>query len=125
MRLTREPAADCINGNSVCPEPFGGERPNVIVARHRRPMLRQHLAAERVDLAERHRAEAARALQTKVEAAYASEEAEDAIHQAKATSAFTVWGVATAVSGRTPSALSVAISSAVPIPNGEPSASVI
>lgn len=50
---------------------------NVIVARHVGPVLRQHVACERINLAERHRLESARALQAKAEAANAAEEVKD------------------------------------------------
>jgi hypothetical protein len=45
-------------------------RGNIVVARHSRPMLRQHAAAERVNLAKRYRLKPARTFQAKAEAAY-------------------------------------------------------
>jgi hypothetical protein len=71
--LTREAAADCVNGNSVCGEAFASKCFNVIVAGNLRPVLSQNLSRVWVDLAERDGLEPARALQAEVEAANARE----------------------------------------------------
>ena len=57
-----------------------GKRPDVVMDRHPRPMFRQHLAAERIDLAERHRLEPARALQPEAETADAAEQIQGPQH---------------------------------------------
>jgi hypothetical protein len=67
--LAREPAADDINGNSIGSKSCCGKISDIFVAGDIRPMFRQDLAAERIDLAEGLRLEAARALQPKAEAA--------------------------------------------------------
>ncbi len=67
--LAGEASADGVNGNSVCCQALGGEGSDVIVARHLGPVFRQHAAAVRFDFAEGDRAEAARSLQAKAEAA--------------------------------------------------------
>jgi hypothetical protein len=76
--LARESTADNVSGNPICGEAFAGKRFNVIVDRHSRPMLSQHALAERVDLAERYRAETTRALQAEVETSHASEQGKGA-----------------------------------------------
>jgi hypothetical protein len=78
--LAGEASADCINGNSIGSQAVGAKLSHVIVAGNLRPMLSQHTPAERVDFAERHRAEPAGALQPKVEAADASEQRENPVH---------------------------------------------
>jgi hypothetical protein len=50
------------------------QRPDVVMDRHPRPMLRQHAPAERIDLAERHRPEPARPLQPEAEPADPAEQ---------------------------------------------------
>jgi len=67
--LAREPAADDINVNSVSAKSVGCECSDIVVLPHVGPMLRQHLAAEGINLAERDRLEPASAFQAKVETA--------------------------------------------------------
>jgi hypothetical protein len=50
--LAWESAANKVNWSDVTPHLFAGQRPHVLVTRHARPVLRQHLAAEFVLLAE-------------------------------------------------------------------------
>jgi hypothetical protein len=63
--LAGKAAADTINGNSVCREPFGGEFSHVMIAGNLRPMLSQHALAERIDLAEGDGFEPTRTLEAK------------------------------------------------------------
>jgi hypothetical protein len=77
--LTWKSANDNIDRNAICFEPFGGEAGNVIVDWHLRPVLAENGLRPLVDLAERDRLEPASPLQPKVEAAYSSEEAENAV----------------------------------------------
>ena len=74
--LAGEAAADDIDGNSIGSKSFAGEGPDIVIARHLRPMLRQHAPAEGFDLAEGDRLEAARPLQPQAEAADAREQVE-------------------------------------------------
>jgi hypothetical protein len=76
--LAGEAAADCVNGNSIAGQSLGGKLSHVMIAGNLRPMLRQHAPAERVNLAERDSLKSARALQSKIEAADAREQREDA-----------------------------------------------
>ena len=74
--LTGEPATDEVCGDPFVGKAGSGKASHIMVARNLRPMPRQHLAAERVRLAKRHRAKAARALQAEAEAADAGEQVE-------------------------------------------------
>jgi hypothetical protein len=72
--LTGEPAADCIDGNSVCFQSLSGELANIFIDRDIGPMLFENSPAERFDLAERDSLEAARSFQAEAEPAYAGEQ---------------------------------------------------
>lgn len=74
--LAREASADDINGNSVSLQSVGCESSDIVVLPHIGPALRQHAAAERIDLAERHCFKAARALKTQVKSADTCEQGE-------------------------------------------------
>ncbi len=74
--LAGEPAADDINGNSVSGKSVGCEASDIFVLPHLWPMLRQHLAAERINLAECNRLKSARPLKAEREAADAAEKVE-------------------------------------------------
>jgi hypothetical protein len=80
--LAREATADDINSNSICGETFGGELSNVVIAGDLGPMTFQNLAAERIDLAERHGAETARAFQPEAEATDSREQVQRPKHDA-------------------------------------------
>jgi hypothetical protein len=71
--LTRESSANNVNWPDILAPQFG----HILMARHVRPVLREHLPAEPIDLAERHRAEAAGALEPETEAADAGKQIED------------------------------------------------
>jgi hypothetical protein len=75
--LAGEAAADEIDGNSVSSKSIGCEGADVVIDRHSWPVLRQHGAAEPVDLAEGDRAHAG-LLEAEREAADAGEEIEHA-----------------------------------------------
>lgn len=75
--LTREAAADGVRPNkSVCRHAGGGEGSHVIVARHLRPMFRQHGARVWLALAESDGSEAAGPLEAEAEPANAAEQVE-------------------------------------------------
>jgi hypothetical protein len=57
--LTRESAANNVNWSDILAPQLG----HILMARHVRPVFREHLPAERIDLAKRHRAKAAGALE--------------------------------------------------------------
>jgi hypothetical protein len=67
--LAREAARDDINGNSIGSKSLTRQFPHVFIARHVRPVLRQYLAAEWVNLAEGHGLKATRALEAQAEPA--------------------------------------------------------
>lgn len=50
--LAGEASADEVGNNSICAQSLAGDGSNVVINRHSRPMLRQDLAAERLDFAE-------------------------------------------------------------------------
>jgi len=52
--LAREAARDDINGNSIPSKNVACEFGNIFIARHLRPMFRQYLAREWLNLAERY-----------------------------------------------------------------------
>lgn len=62
--LARESSADCINGNSICAQLFGSERPDVVILGNLGPMLGEHAAAEWIDFAKCPRPETARSFET-------------------------------------------------------------
>src|ERR1700740_824397 len=68
--LARETPADDIDSNSVCGELSAGEVSNVMVAGNLGPVLRQCLACEWFDLAERDRLEPASPRKAQVKPAY-------------------------------------------------------
>src|SRR5690606_20270576 len=70
------PPRDDIDGNSIGSQLISGEFSDILVLPHVGPVLCQHAPAERVDLAESHRLETARALQAEREAANAGEKVE-------------------------------------------------
>lgn len=76
--LAREAPADDIDSNSVSVQSVGCECSDIVVLPHMGPVLRQDAAAERIDLAERDRLEAARALKAQVETADTCKQGEDA-----------------------------------------------
>ena len=69
--LTGKSSADNVDGSNICPS----QSPYILEDRHVRPMLAQHRAAVRLDLAERHGGHA-RALKTEAEATDAAEQVE-------------------------------------------------
>jgi hypothetical protein len=71
--LAREAADNDIDGNSIGSKSLARETGNVIVDGHLWPVFAENLLSLLVDLAERHRAETARALQTKIKAPDPSE----------------------------------------------------
>ena len=75
--LAREAAADDINVNSVSAKSVGCECSDIVILPHVGPMLRQHLAAKRVYLAERNRLKPARAFKAEVEPADTCEQRKD------------------------------------------------
>lgn len=79
--LTREPAADDIDGNSIGSKAFCGKGPDVVIARHLGPVLRKHATGEGFDLAKRNRLKTARALQPQREPADAGEQVQHAQHR--------------------------------------------
>jgi hypothetical protein len=72
--LAGKPAADDID----MPDLLSGKRAHVFMARHFRPVPRQHAPAEWIDLAKGDRLESARALKAQVETTDASEQRQDA-----------------------------------------------
>jgi hypothetical protein len=74
--LARVSAANNVDCSNV--RPF--QLPHVLMDRHARPVLREHATGKRLDLAEGHRLEAARALQAEAEAADAAEQVEHLQH---------------------------------------------
>ena len=76
--LAGEASADDIDGNSVSSQNIGAEFSNVMVARHLRPVFRQHAAGKFFDLAKGDRLETASAFEAKRESANAAEEVENA-----------------------------------------------
>jgi hypothetical protein len=77
--LTRESA-----GNKVdCSDISARQLSNVFVNWNVRPMLRQHPAAKRIDLAKRRGLESARTFQAEAEAANAAEQVECSQHTSK------------------------------------------
>jgi hypothetical protein len=76
--LAGEPAADCVNGNSICGKSVCGKGANVIVLRNLGPVFRQHLSAEGVYLAEGDRLERTAALQAEGKAPDTREKVEQA-----------------------------------------------
>nr|WP_052757334.1 hypothetical protein [Sphingobium chungbukense] len=76
--LAGEASADDIDGNSVSGQSVGCEFSNVMIARHLRPVFRQHAAGKFFDLAKGDRLETASALKAKAETADAAEQVEDA-----------------------------------------------
>jgi len=75
--LAREPAADDVNGNSICRESIGRERADIVITGDIRPVLREHTTAERIDFAERYGLEAAGALEAEREAADSAEDVQN------------------------------------------------
>ena len=53
--LAWKPAADSVNGNSICTQAGAGKLADVGIAGHVRPVLGEHAPAEVIDLAERGR----------------------------------------------------------------------
>jgi len=74
--LAREPSADDIHGNSVCPEPFCCEGSDILIDRDAGPVLSQHGSCKRVNLAERDCSHSC-SLKPEGEAANAREKVED------------------------------------------------
>jgi hypothetical protein len=97
--LTREAPADGLDGlNSIGSKPGSGKLSHVVIAGNSRPVLRQHAAAERVDLAEGARLETG-ALQAQAEPTDAAEQVEE-VHATSNCSAICRGSTPTGGTGR-------------------------
>lgn len=67
--LTREPAADDVNGNSIGSKPLCGEGSNVVITGHLWPVLRKHATGKGFDFAEGDGFKAARAFKAEAKSA--------------------------------------------------------
>lgn len=76
--LARETARNDIDGNSIGSKSLCGESADVVIARHLRPMFRQHGAGEFLDFAERDGFEAARSFQPEAEPTNSAEQIQQA-----------------------------------------------
>jgi hypothetical protein len=74
--LTGKASADSVNGNAVCPQPFGCECGNVVINTHSRPMRIQDARRLLFDFAKRHSFKVSRCLKAETETADTAEKIE-------------------------------------------------